>query len=851
MKHLEKKSIDPKKYSEITEEIERFIELKKKEPKTFKGIVDDIDFDNNVLTINLQSINKPNLSRGSLILLKEDSPLGTKVRATTIDSTHSNLKIEIKTNPFQFEDKKVIIDIEKTNVVLKRLEEVVEKIKKGKISLENKRILDLMIKKRNPKYIKKKIYTIPKKFNREQRKGVIKSIEAEDFHLIIGPPGTGKTYVVEELIRQFKKTTNKILVTAWTNLAVDNIIKRLSKNETRNIVRIGPINEIDSKVKKFSIFEKMKEHEDWKKVEKYIRDIEELSKSIPKINDEIISTQKNISICRKKIKIFNEELNDYVNERQKYREKIPIPPHTRNPTNIPFINNKMALISGKAEVYFSLCKDIFEIDELHKKIPKPEVIENLKKDIKNMRFSILKKRLSSFLPNTNKLEFEQLKEKYTENKEDLKEILRFIVRYNDLRKKGKKEFELVYSAKKGSPDEDVLNSEFEVYRIMEDEYLPNLKKQELFNIEIRKSEADKEVNRIYLDLLNRKIDLLNVEIMGSRTELHTQINNEENLLRQCENLRLSKEYYKKHIEKLKKIIISDIISNADLIATTAISSCHYYLDDTDFDVMIMDEASQVSSFMSLLPLLKCKKFILVGDNRQLQPIEEANISKEMNLSIFNRLLEIYPKSSTFLSTQHRMHKSIAQIASEIFYEGKLKTSKKIAERILNLKISKNQFLNPKKPVMFIDTSKAEYYEDEVGSGCSNTKEAEYVVSIIKLFIKEKVKAKDIGIVTPYVKQKVLIDEFFKKMNIKGIEVNTVHKFQGREKDIILMSFARSKKYSFQPYKLKFIENKNLVNVAITRAKKKLILIGNSQTLSQSKLLNEVINKIGKSNTVVL
>ena len=92
---------------------------------------------------------------------------------------------------------------------------------------------------------------------------------------------------------------------------------------------------------------------------------------------------------------------------------------------------------------------------------------------------------------------------------------------------------------------------------------------------------------------------------------------------------------------------------------------------------------------------------------------------------------------------------------------------------------------------------------------------------------------------------------FATVPINHIEVDTVHKFQGREKEVIIMSFARSKKYSFPKYKLRFIENETLVNVAITRAKKKLILIGNSKTLCQSKLLNDVINKVGNENTIIL
>ena len=302
---------------------------------------------------------------------------------------------------------------------------------------------------------------------------------------------------------------------------------------------------------------------------------------------------------------------------------------------------------------------------------------------------------------------------------------------------------------------------------------------------------------------------------------------------------------------MKKAIISEIINDADLIAATAISSSHYFLDDTTFDVMIMDEASQVASFMSLLPLLKCKKFILVGDNKQLQPIEEEDISKEMNLSIFNRLFEMYPDASTLLTTQYRMHESIAKITNEIFYEGKLRTSENIAKRTLSLKADRHQILNSKTPVVFVDTSKVEYYEDNIGSGCSNTKEAKYIADIISLFVKEGIKTEAIGVVTPYVKQKLLINDFLKEINIVGVEVDTVHKFQGREKEIIIMSFARSKKYSFSQYKLKFIENETLVNVAITRAKKKLILVGNSKTLCQSELLDKIIIKIGKENKVTL
>ncbi len=848
---MENAPINTKKYSKIIEEIEKFIEIKKKKPTTFKGTVEEIDLSNNILKIKLQSSNQPNLSRGSLILIREDSLLGIDMRGTIKDFYNSNLKLEIKADPSQFEKKKIIIDTEKTNVILKRLRNIIENIKKGEISLDNAKILDFIIGENKPHYNQKIVSSISKKLNEDQKNSVINSIKAEDFHLIIGPPGTGKTYVIEELIRQFIKRNQKLLITAWTNLAVDNIIKRLSKKETRNIVRIGPINEIDSEVKRFSIFEKMKEHKDWIEVERLNKIIDELFKLIPSIKDKISLVQDKINQSEDIKQIFNKELENLIADKQKYDKLISVFPHNKNLIDISPINDELFLINGKSETYLSLSKNILQMNKLQTQIPEAEHIQQLKNLTRNLKFSILGKKISSFFSKTNYKELEKLKREYEKNRKYLDGIPELRKKYNHLKKICEEESNRIYSSENGSPDKDALNLEFGAYEILEKRYLPILKEHEILNMKRRVSEINQEVHAVYVDLLNKKIDLLDVKLKGLNTEIDIQINHIKDLHKQHLNISASLDFNKQNVDKLKKAITSDIINRADLIATTAVSSCHYFLDDINFDVMIMDEATQVASFMSLLPLLKCKKFILVGDNRQLQPIEEEDISKEMNLSIFNRLFQIYPKASTFLSTQYRMHKSIAQIANEIFYEGKLRTSEKAAERILSLKADKPQFLNPKIPVVFIDTSKVAYYEDEVGSGCSNTKEAEYIADIVSLFIKKGIKREDIGVVTPYVKQKIQIEEFLKNSKIRDVEVDTVHKFQGREKDIIIISFARSKKYPFPPYKLRFIENETLVNVAITRAKKKLILVGNSVTLCQSKLLKNVVDKIGNTNSIIL
>lgn len=577
MKNLERTK---DKYSEIVSELEKFTRAKRKSPKTFTGIVRKTDAENDTIIVETESGTK-DLPTGSTILIRENDGRGEEMKAVVTHSQDYFLEIEVE-NPSQFENKNVLIDKNEINVIIERLEKITEAIKKNRLNERNRKMLDFLVKEGRPGYSGQKVEFSPKTLNENQKKAVVNSVRAEDFHLIIGPPGTGKTFVIEELVNQFLKEKKKILVTSWTNRSIDNVIKRLPEKENVEILRIGSVESMDARVKKYSLHEKMK--------------------------------------------------------RERSEEKI---------------------------------------------------------------------------------------------------------------------------WKIRSPDDGKKN--------------------------------------------------------------HRQ----------------------------DRKLISEIVDRSQVIVSTVVSSCHNYLDGVKFDVVIMDEAGQVSSFMSLLPLLKSDKFILVGDDRQLQPIGEENVSKEMNLSIFNRLLETYPSSSDLLTIQHRMHEKIADISSEIFYDGKLETSDEAAGRTLPVSLERNRFLGPKNPVMFVDTAKVKYYEDGAGAGCSNYREAEYVSDIAALFVNCGTGAEDIGIITPYVKQKNLIKNLLKKNEIKNVEVDTVHKFQGREKDVILMSFAKSKKNPSKEYDLKFIGEESLINVSISRARKKLILIGNSETLCQSELLKKIIDKIGGEGRITL
>ncbi len=268
-----------------------------------------------------------------------------------------------------------------------------------------------------------------------------------------------------------------------------------------------------------------------------------------------------------------------------------------------------------------------------------------------------------------------------------------------------------------------------------------------------------------------------------------------------------------------------------------------------FDWVVMDEASQVASYISLRPLLKTKRFVLVGDNKQLQPIEESLLSDHLNLSIFNRLLTNFPNNSTFLETQYRMHVDIANVASELFYEGNLKTFHNISQQTLDCTSNgdTHEILKLKVPITYLDTVNLEYLEDGVGNGCENSKEADLVIKLINMLYLEGIPYKEIGVITPYKKHKINIQNKLKET--QKVDVDTVYRFQGREKDVIILSFCNSKLGRLKPFLRKFIERPSQVNVALTRARKKLILVGNSKTLKESDLLWKLIHLIGEENTI--
>lgn len=259
-----------------------------------------------------------------------------------------------------------------------------------------------------------------------------------------------------------------------------------------------------------------------------------------------------------------------------------------------------------------------------------------------------------------------------------------------------------------------------------------------------------------------------------------------------------------------------------ICATTNISAHKLGAPRQYFDMVIMDEASQCNTAGSLVPILRGKNLMLVGDPQQLNPVILLNprdnyILKQKYLvtneydyidnSIYKTFIACDAVSDEILLSYHyRCHKKIIDFNNKKYYNKKLNIKSKVQ--------SEN-------PLVFVDV-------EDNNSDYKNTSPGE-ARKIIE-FVKEN-RNKKLGIITPFVNQKRLIDEMLKENNIHDVTCGTVHAFQGDEKDVILFSMAVTDRTSSNTYSwLK--NNKELINVATSRAKEQLIILSSSKNLDR-------------------
>ena len=327
----------------------------------------------------------------------------------------------------------------------------------------------------------------------------------------------------------------------------------------------------------------------------------------------------------------------------------------------------------------------------------------------------------------------------------------------------------------------------------------------------------------------------------------------------------------------KKIlnITNNIINDHDIVISTCSTSYDKKLIFSDFKYVLIDEATQCCEIECLLPIVHgSKHVILIGDQKQLGPTilyPKAN-SLGMNISLFERMIKIYPDNYIMLKKQYRMHEELAKFPSDFFYEGKIKNSSKHKENKICKKILK-KFYWPKKdiPIIFINTNNKTTSnsnltdfnrinkkdlnlkniftsERNMGKSYENELEADITIKVINIIKSIKTYNEgdyNIGIITPYIGQKKLILEklyfndkknYFDCINNNIISIASVDSFQGKEKDFIIINTVRSNYKNF----IGFLKDPRRLNVSLTRARHGLIIIGDAHCLANS--LDEKNNK---------
>jgi DNA replication ATP-dependent helicase/nuclease Dna2 len=251
--------------------------------------------------------------------------------------------------------------------------------------------------------------------------------------------------------------------------------------------------------------------------------------------------------------------------------------------------------------------------------------------------------------------------------------------------------------------------------------------------------------------------------------------------------------------------VKDALSTAKVVAATAHrASTIPYLRSRAFEMAIVDEAGQLTEPLTLGLILRARRFVLIGDDHQLPPVVRT---RGLARSMFERL-KLDTDSITLLDTQYRMHPQIMDVSNRLFYGGRLRSG-----------VSETERIPPDgSPVVFLPV-------ETDAEGRSNTAEARIVVDLVHTFInRQGIAPAAIGVVSPFRAQVVLLRQM---LNGANVAVDTVERFQGGERDIMILSFVRSRGTGF-------VFDDRRLNVAITRARRKLVLVAHPELFQKSR-----------------
>lgn len=303
----------------------------------------------------------------------------------------------------------------------------------------------------------------------------------------------------------------------------------------------------------------------------------------------------------------------------------------------------------------------------------------------------------------------------------------------------------------------------------------------------------------------------------------------------------------KEVSNTEQYIMDDLIAKAQVITATLVGSNHYTVKKLKYHTVVMDEAGQSLEPAAWIPVLKAQKLILAGDHYQLSPTVKSNVAAKNGLSttLLEKCVALHPEAVILLEEQYRMNEIIMGYSSKVFYHNRLKAHPSVAKHLL---------FSGDLALEFVDTAGCGFEEKIDGTSSTNPDEAAFLfkhlhhlVTGLKLHYDVK-EFPTIAVISPYKQQVHLLKEQLlhsPALHIYGdkISVNTIDSFQGQERDIVYISMTRSNAQGA----IGFLSDIRRMNVAMTRARKKLVIIGDSSTLSQLPFYFDFISYAEKMN----
>ena len=320
------------------------------------------------------------------------------------------------------------------------------------------------------------------------------------------------------------------------------------------------------------------------------------------------------------------------------------------------------------------------------------------------------------------------------------------------------------------------------------------------------------------------------------------------------------EHFHQKLDRLKELSVelevrinNDIFGQVRVIASTLVGAGNKLLDGMKFGTVFIDEAAQALEAACWIPIRRASRVILAGDHCQLPPTIKCidAIKGGLGKTLMERIVENKPECTSLLQVQYRMNDEIMQFSSDYFYHGQMKSSPDVAHRLIH---------EGDAPILWFDTSTINLGDDEqqdfreqfIGEsfGRINKGEANLTLSLLQIYFQRIGKQRildnriDVGIISPYRAQVQYLKRLIKKRSFFKpyrhlISVNTVDGFQGQERDVILISLVRANDTG----QIGFLRDLRRMNVAITRARMKLFILGDAPTMTRHPFYKKLFDYI--------